>query len=130
MAVPTSSITVNDGAATPVAQTFSITDRTGLISRFRNVAASLVRGAQNFVHEVRLGKSGKAANRVLASITCPVEAVVGGQTTVVRSSLFRLECNFSPDSPEAERLTHLGLALNLFTQADVKTATAKLISLG
>lgn len=130
MAVPTSSITVNDGAATPVSQTFSITDRTGLLSRYRNVAASLVRGAQNFVHEVRLGQTGKAANRVLMSLTCPVEGVVDGQTTIVRSSLFRVECNFSPDSPEAERATHLGLISNLLQQADVKTATTKLISLG
>jgi hypothetical protein len=130
MAVPTSSITVNDGAATPVAQTFSITDRTGLVSTFRNVASALIRGAQNFVHEVRLGKTPTAANRVLMSLTCPVEGTVDGQTVVLRSSLFRAECNFSPESPEAERLTHLVLFSNLLAQADVKLATHKGISLG
>jgi hypothetical protein len=130
MAIPASSITVNDGAATPVAQTFSISDRTGLLSLYRNAVSSLVRGAQNFAHEVRLGKSATAANRVLITLTCPVEGTVDGQVTVVRSSLFRVECNFSPESPEIERQTHYGLLSNLLAQADVKSASIKLISLG
>lgn len=130
MAIPASSITVNDGAATPVAQTFSIIDRTGLISTFRNAVSSLIRGAQKFVHEVREGKSATAANRVFMTLTVPVEGVIDGQTTVVRSSLFRMECNFSPESPDAERLTHYVLFQNLLAQADVKTASTKLLSLG
>lgn len=129
MALPVSSMTVNDGATTPVAQTFSGTDRTGLRSLFRNTAAALLRGAQQFMHEVREAKSPRAANRVLMQLNCPVEGVVDGQTTVVRSSLFKFEANYSPDSPEAERQAHYGLFANLVNQADVKTASIKLVSL-
>lgn len=130
MAIPASSITVNDGATTPVAQTFSIIDRTGLVSTFRNAASSLLRGAQKLVHEVREGKSATAANRCLMSLAVPVEGVVDGQTTVVRSSLFRFEANYSPEANEAERLTHYVEFLNVLSHADVKSASTKLISLG
>lgn len=130
MALPATSITVNDGAPTPVAQTFSIVDRTALASVYRNMAAALVRGSQNFTHEVRLAKTNGGANRVLMQLVAPVEGTVNGQTAVIRSSLFKVECNFSPDAPESERQTQYGLLINLLSQADVKTATQKLQSLG
>lgn len=129
MAIPATSITVNDGAGTPVAQTFSIVDRTALTSVFRNMAASLVRGSQKFTHEVRLANSNGAANRVFSSLVTPVEGVIDGVTTVLRTSSFKLECNFSPDSTATERQTAYGLFINLLSQADVKAATTGLISL-
>ncbi len=130
MALPLATFTVNDGASTPVAQTFSIADRTGLVSLFRNGIATLVRGMQVFNHEIRLAKTPNAANRALISLTAPVEATVDGQITVIRSSLFKLEANFSPNSPELERQTHYGLFLNALAQADIKTSVIKLQSLG
>lgn len=129
MAIPATSITVNDGAGTPVAQTFSIVDRTALTSVFRNMAAALVRGSQKFTHEVRLANSNGAANRVFSSLVTPVEGVIDGVTTVLRTSSFKLECNFSPDSTATERQTAYGLFINLLSQADVKAATTGLISL-
>lgn len=130
MSLPLASFTVNDGASTPVAQTFSIADRTGLTSLFRNGAAALVRGMQLFNHEIRLAKTPNAANRALIQLTTPVEATVDGQITVIRSSLFKLEANFSPNSPELERQEHYGLFLNALAQADVKSSVIKLMSLG
>lgn len=130
MALPLATFTVNDGASTPVAQTFSIADRTGLVSLFRNGIATLVRGMQIFNHEIRLAKTPNAANRALISLTAPVEATVDGQVTVIRSSLFKLEANFSPNSPELERQTHYGLFLNALAQADIKASVIKLQSLG
>lgn len=129
MALPATSITVNDGAATPVAQTFSIVDRTGLASVFRNMAAALVRGSQAFKHEIRLASSATAANRALMSLAVPREGVVNGSTAVVRTSTFKLEANYSPDSPVAERKSDLVLFLNLASQADVVKASTDLVSL-
>lgn len=130
MALPASSITVNDGATTPVAQTFSIADRTGLVSAYRNTVAALIRGMQIFKHEARLGKSNGAANRVLMSLVCPIEGLVSGQTTVIKTSSFKVECNFSPDASLDERKTAFGLLVNMLAHADVKDATTKLVSLG
>lgn len=130
MALPASSITVNDGAATPVAQTFSIADRTGLVSVFRNMVSSLVRGAQKVTHEIKLAKTPNAANRALVTLEYPVEGVVDGQTTVIRSSLLKVEMNFSPNAPEIERQTAYGLFINLLSQADVKQSIIKMVSLG
>lgn len=131
MAIPVASFTVNDGATPPVAQTFTIADRTGLLSTFRNAAASLVRGMKNFSHEVKLGGTAGAANRALIQLRYPVEGLNSeGQTTVLRTSLFKVEANFSPDSTTEERTTAYGLFLNALAQADVKEATIKLVSLG
>lgn len=126
MALPLTTFTVNDGATTPVAQTFNIADREGMGSLFRNGVSALVRGAQTLFHEIRIAKTPKAANRALINLTCPVEGTVDGQTTVLRSSLFKLEANFSPDSPESERQTHYGEFLNVLTNADMKSSVIKL----
>lgn len=130
MAIPATTLVINDGAETPVAQTFSIFDRTALASAFRNGIASLVRGSQKFVHEVRLGKTAGAANRVLISLTAPIEGTVDGQVAVVRSHLLKAEINFSPDASEIERQTVYGLFANALQNADVKSASIKLVSLG
>lgn len=130
MPIPAASLTVKDGAGTPVDHTFSIVDRTGLASVYRNMAASLVRGSEAFTHEIRLGKSSGAANRALMTMVVPTEGTVNGIITVSRSSLFKAECNFSPDAPEVERTTQYGLFINMLAHVDVKQAVTKLISLG
>lgn len=130
MALPITAFTVNDGATpTPVAQTFNGVNRDGMASTFRNAVSSLVRGAQIFAHEVRLAKTPNAANRVLISLQTPVEGTVDGQVTVLRSSLFKLEANFSPNAPETERVTHYYEFLNALAHADIKLSVPKLQSL-
>jgi hypothetical protein len=129
MALPLASFTVNDGASTPVAQTFTVAKRDGTVSQFRNMASGLVRGNQTLTHEIRLGATSAAANRALISLTTPVEGVVDGQNTVVRSSLFKVEANFAPDASETERATAWGLLLNTLSNADVKSSVTKLQTL-
>jgi len=131
MSIPTAGFTVNDGATPPVATAFTIADRTGLVSTFRVTSAALIRGMKVLVHQVALGKSTTAANRCMINMTYPVEGLgPSGQTTVLRSSLFKLEANFAPDMTQDERTAAYGLFLNALAQADVKEATVKLVSLG
>jgi hypothetical protein len=130
MALPLASFTVNDGASTPAAQTFTASNRDGGVSTFRNMASGLVRGQQLLNHEIRLGKTTTAANRALIALQTPVEGTVEGQTTVLRSSSFKVEANFAPDASEAERATVYGLLLNVLAQADVKNSVIKLQNLG
>lgn len=129
MTLPLASLTVNDGASTPVAQTFTVATRDGALSIFRNMAAGLVRGAQILQHEIRLGKTSGAANRALLQLQTPVEGTVDGQTVVLRSSLFKVEANFAPDAGETERMTAYGLFLNTLGNADVKDSVIKLQNL-
>lgn len=128
MALPLSSFTVNDGATPPVAQTFTGVNRDGMISEFRNLNSALVRGAQMFVHQIRLGQGQKAANRALLQLTTPTEAIVDGQTQVIRSSLFKLEANFAPEATEVERQKDLILFLNILANVDIRTSMVKLQS--
>jgi hypothetical protein len=115
-----STFTVNNGADTPVAKTFTINDRQGAKSTFRSGDSALVSGQKVFTHEARLAKTGSAANRVLLSLTNPAEAVVDGSTKVVRSSSAKVEFNFAPDADEDERQAFVGLLLNSLSQADIK----------
>jgi hypothetical protein len=129
MSLPLATFTVNDGASTPVAQTFTVQSRDGMVSQFRNMAAGLVRGMQVFTHEIRIAKTNAAANRVLISLATPVEGTVDGSLTVLRSSLFKVEANFAPDASEAERATAYGLFLNALAQADIQESVEKLQTL-
>lgn len=115
-----STFTVNDGADTPVAKTFTIQDRQGSKSTFRSSDSVLVSGQKVFAHDARLGKTGTAANRALAALTYPVEAVVDGSTKVVRISTAKVEFNHAPDATEAERKAFVGLFLNQLANADIK----------
>lgn len=117
-----STFTVNDGAGTPVAKTFTINDRDGSKSTFRSSDSTLVSGQKVFNHDVRLGKTGTAANRALVSLNYPVEAVVDGSTKVVRNSTAKLEINHAPDATEAERQAFVGLFLNQLANADIKAS--------
>jgi hypothetical protein len=117
-----STFTVNDGADTPVAKTFTIGDRTGSKSTFRSGDAILVSGQKVFTHEARLAKTAAAANRVMVSMSNPAEATVDGSTKVVRNSSAKLELNYAPDANEDERQAFLGLFLNSLSQADIKAS--------
>lgn len=126
MALPLASFTVNDGASTPVAQTFTAVSREGMVSTFRNLAGGLIRGSQRVIHEIRLARTEAAANRALVQMIGPVEGTIDGQLQVLRQSQFKLEANFAPDASEAERATLYGLFLNVLAQADVKSSVVKL----
>jgi hypothetical protein len=117
-----STFTVNDGADTPVAKTFTINDRQGSRSTFRSGDSSLVSGQKVVTHEARLAKTATAANRMLLSFTNPAEAEVDGSTKVVRSSSAKVEFNFAPDANEDERQAFVGLVLNCLSQADIKAS--------
>jgi hypothetical protein len=118
--------TVNDGAATPVARTFSIFDRTGLKSIFRDSAAALVRGMRTFTHTVVIGTQPKQSDSVRLLLNYPVEGEVDGQTVVVRTLQAEVNYRFAQGSPEDERKAFVGLFNNLLTDADVKDSVIKL----
>lgn len=125
MALPLTTFTINDGAGTPVAQTFNIDDREGVKTVFRNGASTLLRGNQIFTHEARKGKTAAAANRVLMSFTYPKEGTVDGQVQVLNSSGHKVEFNFAPGLTEAERQAQVGEVINTLSQADIKSSIIK-----
>lgn len=132
MTIPASSITVNDGAGTPVPHVFSINDREGLKSSYRNSAATLVRGSETMIHQVSLGTTKDASNRAVVSLSLPKEGddATTGQKVVLRTTRMKAEFFFSPDSSEAERIIDYVLFANLLDDPDVMAAATKLISLG
>lgn len=115
------SITVNDGATPPVSHVFTIQDRDGGKTVFRDSAGRSIRGSNVFAHTAALAKTAAAANRNIVSLTSPQEgeSATGG-VQVESTSNFKFEANFAPGLTKEQRLTKLVLFLNLLAQADVK----------
>jgi len=123
-------ITVNDGANTPVSNVFTIHDRIGTKSLFRNFASVLVRGQKIFTHEPIIGKSNRAANRALMTLSCPIEGTVNGATEVIGTATARVDVNFHPSQDLNSRKAMYGLLINLMSETDVKAQSLDLASLG
>lgn len=124
-----STITVNDGASTPVSNVFTVHDRVGTKSFFRNFASALVRGQKIFTHEPVIGVSSKAANRALMTLTVPHEGTVDGAVTVIGQTTARVDINFHPSLDAATRQAIYGLLANLINEADVKAQSIALSAL-
>ncbi len=124
-----STITVNDGAATPVSNVFTVHDRVGTKSIFRNFASALVRGQKIFTHEPVIGQSAKSANRALMTLTVPHEGTVDGVLTVIGQTTCRVDINFHPSLNEDARKAIYGLLANLVSEVDVKAQSIALSAL-
>lgn len=124
-----STFTVNDGATTPVARTFSIAGREGSKTEYRDFSSSLISGNRLFYHDIRRARSDGAANRVLMQFVYPQEGTVEGLTKVVASSSAKVEVNFAPGMSEADRKAFVGLMINTLSQADIKDSIIKVTEL-
>lgn len=115
------SITVNDGATPPVSHVFTIQDRDGGKTVFRDSSGQSIRGSNVFAHTAVLAKTKAAANRNIVSLTAPKEgADASGAVVVSSESNFKFEANFAPTLTKDERKARLVLFLNLLAQADVQ----------
>lgn len=114
------SLTVNDGATTPVALTFGVYDRDGTRSRFRTSDAALVKGQKEIIHSAYIGEKKNSANRSIITFIYPIEAVVNGVTVVDSTSTATYAINFAPQMTSAQRQAFEGLVRNTLAHADVK----------
>lgn len=114
------SITVNDGATPPASKVFTIQDRDGGKTVFRDSSGTSIRGSNVFTHTAVLGRTKAAANRNIVSLMSPTETTENGAVVVSSESNFKFEANFAPTLTQEQRLAKLGLFLNLLSQADVK----------
>lgn len=111
------SITINDGAATPVPHVFDPVTTNGSKARWANRAAGLLNASEVLEIEVVQGKSPTAAYRMIGSLTRPILGTVEGVEQVVRQEKMDFTLNFAPTSTSQDRKDDVTLLKNLFSNA-------------
>lgn len=115
-------LTVNDGATTPVAHTYSPVTTNGASAQFADRSAAVPSGQKTISHEIRRPATPTAAQRVLLGFNQPVENLIDGSTVVSRNSSAQVVFNFAPDSTLQERKDLLATVANSLGLAAVKTS--------
>lgn len=120
------SITIHDGAATPVAHVFSPQTTTGSKATLLNRTASIPRGFESLNLELVKPAQPTAAYRIIGSITLPTVGPVDGQDQVIRQNKLDFTLNLSQDSTLQDRKNAVALLANLLDNATVRTMVENL----
>lgn len=113
---------INDGAGTPAAHTFSPQSVTnGSKAEFQERSASIPSGYFVLTHEVIRGATPDSADRIKIGLNMPSVATVDGSAAVVRNSSAQVILNLSKVSTLQERKDLLAYVANTLGKADVKT---------
>lgn len=120
-------ITVNDGATTPLAHSFTPQTTNGTEATFWNRNSTIPQGYESLTVSVRgPGSSKTAAHRITGTIVLPGVSTVEGQDAVTRVSKFDFSFSVSQLATQSDRKNLLALASNLFATAEMKTAVHNL----
>jgi hypothetical protein len=119
-------LSINDGASTPVAHTFSPVTTTGSKAEWADRSPTIPSGFLKISHEL-LGPSGnRTVHRLILGYMIPVVASVSGVDQVVRYSSAQVSLNVHPDSTLQERKDLLAFVANSLGLASVKTSVENL----
>lgn len=119
-------LTINDGAATPVAHTFSPVTTDGAKAQWADRSPSVPAGFRLLSFEMKEPAGNRTAYSAVMTGFHPVVATVDGTDQVVRYNSFTLTVNFGPNSTLQERKDTIAYALNGLSNASVQTALQNL----
>jgi hypothetical protein len=115
-------LTINDGAATPVARTFAVQGTNGLKATWLEKTAGVSVGYIKMTDEFREAKSSTGANSRVLGFEYPTVAVVNGVTTRVRVSSGQVRLNYAQDATDQEKKDLLAYMTNALSNAIMKPA--------
>lgn len=115
-------LTINDGAASPVAHTFSPVTTTGSKAEWADRSPVTPAGYRKIQHEVLPPSGQRTVHKISIGAYNPTEAVVDGSTVVARSTSAQVILNFPPESTTQERKDTLAYVVNFLNNASVKTS--------
>lgn len=119
-------LTINDGAATPVAHTFNPVTTDGATAKWADRSPSIPAGFRTVTHVMEEPKGQRTAHRVTMGFFVPTVATVNSVDTVVRFSSAQVILNIAPDSSLQERKDLLAYVANSLGLATVKTSVENL----
>lgn len=115
-------LVINDGAATPVAHTFSPVTTSGSKAEWADRSSTTPAGNRKLNHEVLPPAGQRTTNKISIGVYNPTEALVDGVTIVVHGCSVGLTLNFPPESTVQERTDTLAYISNMLANATVKTS--------
>lgn len=115
-------LTINDGAASPVAHTFSPVTTSGSQAQWADRSPATPAGYRKLNHEVLPPSGQRTVNKITIGAYVPTEAVVDGSTVVARSCSAQVILNLPPDCTLQERKDILAYVVNFLNNATVKTS--------
>jgi hypothetical protein len=119
-------LTINDGAATPVAHTYSPASQEGTLVKWADRSPSIPAGFRTVQHQYEEPKGQRTVHRITIGFYQPVVATVNSVDTVVRFSSGSIQLNLSPDSTLQERKDLLATMANALGLAGFKTSVENL----
>ena len=119
-------LSINDGATTPVAHTFSPQTSDGSKAKWADRSPTIPAGFQTISHELAAPNGTRTVHKVTMGFMVPVVAVVDGVDTVVRYNSAQLVYNLHPQSTLQERKNIMAYVTNTNSNASVKTSVENL----
>lgn len=119
-------LTINDGAASPVAHTFSPVSTDGSKAQWADRSPSIPAGFLGVSHEILSPNGSRTVHRIQAGYMMPTVATVNSVDTVVRYSSAQVILNIHPESTLAERKNLLAYVANSLGLATWKTSVENL----
>lgn len=113
-------LTINDGATTPAAHTFSVVTTSGQKAVWADKVSGIPAGYTKLTHEVREATSKVGAHRVILGYEFPTMGTVNGLSQRVRVSSAQVTLNFAQDSTDQERKDLVAYVTNSLGNATVK----------
>lgn len=121
-----STLSINNGATTPVAFSFIPVSTNGSRAEWAERTSSLPTGYQVITDEVRKPVQKGGAYRRLVGFNFPTIGTVDGQSVIVRNGSAQVIFNFSETSTDTERKDQLAFVTNFLSNAAVKAAVPAL----
>jgi len=111
-------LTIKDGASTPVDHVFNPVGQTGGTMKFKSNSGTVLASREELTVSLREGQ-GNVAPKVSLKLTLPVEQVVDGQPTVTRQYLGGVDFVIAPGGTAEERKARRVLLANALLNADI-----------
>lgn len=115
-------ISINDGATTPVAHSFSVQSTNGAKAEWKERTAGSPAGFLTISHEIVNPSSPTSAYRVRIGYSFPVTETINGVPTVTRMNSAQVTLNFAQSSTEQERKDALAFVTNFLANTNVKNS--------
>lgn len=119
-------LTVNDGATTPVAHTFSPQTTSGAKAVWADRSPSIPAGFRTISHELADPNGNRTVHKMTMGFMIPVVQTVDTVDTVTRYNSAQVILNINPGSSLQERKDLLAYVANTLGLATVKTSVENL----
>lgn len=119
-------LTINDGAATPVAHTFNPVTTDGSLASWADRSPTIPSGYRTISHEVASPNGSRTTYKVAMGFKFPIVATVDGVDQVIRYSSGQIVLNCHPDDTLQNRKDQLAYMANYLANASVKSSVENL----